>query len=232
MPALIPDTPIVERAIVEMTNAYRAKNNKGPVRAEPRLTRAARAYARFLARTKQFSHTADGREVGARISEAGYDWCTVGENLALHLDSRGFASRALAKKALEGWINSPSHRKNMLTSHVTEIGVGVVRAPDKDPKYISVQLFARPRSLEYEFQVSNATKQKVTYAFGGKRHTIDPHYAITHRACVPAEIKFQSIGTNQKPKSYKAHDGLLFQLQPDRSKSVNVKVTARTTVTD
>jgi hypothetical protein len=229
MPAVLPDTPAVEAAIIEFTNAYRGRQKLGTLKANPALTKAARTYAAFLAKSGQFSHTADGREAGDRITSAGYAWCQIGENLALHVDSRGFEARALAQKSVEGWINSPPHRANLVAPHMTEIGVGVARAPDRDPKFISVQLFARPQSMQVEFQISNATREPVAYSFGGEAHEIKPRYAVTHTSCNPGEISFDSFGSGFWPKKlsmrYEARDGLVYRLEPDAAGGVRVAVT-------
>ncbi len=228
MPAILPDTPVVEAAIIEMTNAFRGRQKLGTLKANANLTKAARAYAAYLAKSGAFSHTADGREAGDRITSAGYAWCQIGENLALHVDSRGFEARALAEKSVEGWINSPPHRANMVAPAMTEIGVGVARAPDKDAKFISVQLFARPQSLQYEFQISNTTQESVGYSFAGDEHEIKPHYAVTHSACNPNEISFESFGSWLWPKTlsmrYEARDGLVYRLEPDDAEGVRVEV--------
>ena len=206
MPAVLPDIPVVEAQIIEMTNAYRGRQKLGPLTASASLAKAARAYAAFLAKSGQFSHTADGREAGDRITSAGYQWCQV-----------------------EGWINSPPHRANLVAPNMTEIGVGVARAPDKDPKFISVQLFARPRSLQYEFQISNTTRESVSYSFGGEAHEITPRYAVTHSSCSPGEIRFDSFGSGLWPKKlslrYEARDGLLYRLEPDADGGVQIAVT-------
>ena len=137
-------------------------------------------------------------------------------------------SRDLAKKSVEGWINSQGHRENLLARDVTEIGVGVVRAPDKNPKYISVQLFARPKSLEYEFQISNTSKATVTYTFGGESHEIAPSYGITHTACNPGTLSFDKVGTGAQARSlslrYEAAGGLVYSLKPDKARGVRVDV--------
>jgi hypothetical protein len=224
MPAILPETPQVEVAIVEMTNAFRAKNNLQTVSPDPKLTKAARSYAAYLAKTDTFSHTADGREVGDRITSAGYTWCKVGENLAMHMDSRGFESRALAGKSVQGWINSPGHRQNMLAPHVTEIGVGVAKVAGKDPKFISVQLFARPQSLAYEFQISNTSKQTVSYRFDGESHEVQPSYAVTHTACTPGELVFDKAGGRKLSMRYQTSDGLVFVLKPDQVTGLRVDV--------
>lgn len=225
MPAVLPDTPTVEAAIIEMTNAYRGKQKLGALTANADLTKAARAYAAYLAKNGQFSHTADGRQAGDRIASAGYVWCQVGENLALHVDSRGFESRALAQKSVEGWINSPPHRANMVAPYMTDIGVGVARANNKDPKFISVQLFGRPQSLQYEFQISNTTKQSVSYSFAGEEHEVQPSYAVTHSACNPSEISFDTFGSKRLSIRYEALDGLVYKLKPDPTSDVRVEIT-------
>lgn len=225
MPAVLPDTPAVEAAIIELTNVYRGKQKLGALSANPDLTRAARAYAAYLAKYGQFSHTADGRQAGDRITSAGYAWCQVGENLALHVDSRGFESRALAQKSVEGWINSPPHRANMVAPYMTDIGVGVARAKDKDPKFISVQLFGRPQSLQYEFQVSNTTQTSVGYSFAGEAHDVAPSMAITHSACNPSEISFDSFGAKRLSMRYEALDGLVYKLKPDPAAGVRIEIT-------
>ena len=60
MAALVPDLPKVELQIVEMTNQVRREQNLNALRINAMLAKAARAYAERLARSGQFSHTADG----------------------------------------------------------------------------------------------------------------------------------------------------------------------------
>lgn len=219
MPAVLPDIPTVEAAIVEMTNAYRGRQQLAGLKPNDALAAAARAYAAFLAKSGEFSHTADGRGAGERIASTGYSWCQVGENLAMHVDSRGFRAEVLAERAVEGWINSPGHRANMVAPDVTEIGVGVASAPGRDPKFISVQLFARPKSLQYAFQISNATRQAVSYSFDGETHELRPSSAVTHTSCSPGEISFDRLSMR-----YEAKDGLVYMLKPDEERSVRIEV--------
>jgi hypothetical protein len=229
MSPALPDLPVVEAAVVEMTNAFRTSNKLRAVAPNDTLTKAARNYAALLAKMDAFSHTADGRQAGDRVTSTGYQWCTVAENLAMHLDSRGFESRDLARKSVEGWINSPSHKANLLAPHVTEVGVGVARAPGKDPKFISVQLFARPRALEYTFQISNSSKVPVTYAFGGETHEVEPHMAVTHTACMPDAVVFEKAGGRSVASRFAAADGTVYTLKPDPSLGVTVELSARET---
>lgn len=223
-----PDLPAVEQKIIELTNSARSEQKLGEVHANAQLTTAARAYAQYLASNNQFSHEADGRKASDRIGAAGYDWCTVGENLASLLDSAGFQTPDLARKSVEGWLNSPGHRQNMLAPFVTEIGVGVVKAPDKNPKYIAVQLFARPKSLAYAFQISNTTKETVTYTFNGETQAVEGHQGMQHEACVPSPLVFDKIGLGRDARSvearFEASDGLVYVLKPDKAKGLAVEI--------
>jgi Cysteine-rich secretory protein family len=231
MTPTLPDVPAVETQIIAMTNTFRASNKLGGVKANAALTAVARAYASYIAKNGKLSHTADGREAGDRISSGGYAWCEIGENLASFLDSRGFTSTDLAKSSVEGWINSPGHRKNMVAEHVTEIGVGVAQAPGDKPKFIAVQVFARPKSLEYEFQISNAANVAVSYTFGGETQTIEPHYANTHTSCIPSALTFESAGKGAAAKAlsgrYQAADGVVYVLNPDKILGVKVGIEKR-----
>jgi hypothetical protein len=118
----------------------------------------------------------------------------VAENLAMNLDSRGFETRVLARDAVEGWKNSPGHRANMLQPAVTEIGVAVARAPDQDPKFISVQLFGRPEALKVEFRIENRAGQEVRYVLGEETHTLPVRGIVTHTDCNPEQLTFDKAG--------------------------------------
>lgn len=215
-----PDLPQVEIAIVEMTNAIRQQHNLSAVEPDPELAEAARGYAKYLATSTQFSHSADGRQPSDRAKDAGYEPCSVAENLSSNLDTRGFETRQLAREAVQGWLNSPGHRKNLLAEHVTDIGVAVAKAPGEE-RYISVQMFGRPYELAYRFRVNNASGQTVTYAFLGETYEIKPRYSSRHTACVPGEIMFRKADSNDVIARYKARDGDIFVL---RRRNEGVKV--------
>jgi uncharacterized protein YkwD len=231
MAALTPDLHQTELAIVEMTNAARARQKLAPVRINPTLTGAARAYGQYMARTKTFSHTADGRSAADRATAAGYAYCMISENLSSNLDSRGFATRDLARQAVEGWLNSPGHRQNMLAPYATETGVAVVQVPDRNPKFVTVQLFGRPQSLSYEFQISNDSKTTVSYTFGGETTEIGPHSSTIHTSCEPSAVVFTPPRPAQFAPGvkgrYEARDGQLYTLTSDDKSRLQITVGKR-----
>lgn len=190
----LPDLPRTEIAIIELTNAFRRSERLGLVKSSPELTATARAFAQYLARTGKFAHEADGRQPADRAKAHGYLFCMVAENLAQFLDSRGFTHQSLASQMMDGWKASPGHRKNLVAEHVTDIGVGLARVPDKNPKYVSVQLFGRPAHLKTEFVIENAAGTAVTYSIAGQGHSIGPRYRVTHTSCGPSPITFERAG--------------------------------------
>jgi hypothetical protein len=189
----LPDLPQTELAIVELTNAFRQDQNLAPVKPNPTLAKAAKAFAAYLASTGRFGHTVDGRQPADRTQAAGYVHCIVAENLAMNQDSRGFATRALAEQAVTGWKNSPPHRAAMLNPNVTEIGVGIVKGPESAPKFLSVQLFGRPDSFKYTFVVENRSGTDIQYAFRGETVDVPKSIAVTQSACTPETIAFMTI---------------------------------------
>jgi Cysteine-rich secretory protein family len=189
----LPDLPQTEIAIVEMTNAFRKENRLGEVKPNAALAAAARAFAEYLARTGKFAHEADGREPADRATAQGYRYCLVAENLALNLDSRGFETRQLAGDVLKGWKDSPGHRANLLQATATEIGVAVVRAPDRNPKFLSVQLFGRPEALKVTFRIENRSGNTVHYRLGSDAQALPPRTIVTQTDCGMEPLGFDGV---------------------------------------
>jgi len=218
----LPDLPQTEIAIVEMTNAFRKDNKLAALKPNAALAAAARAFADYLGKSGKFAHEADGRQPAQRAEAQGYRYCTVAENLALNLDSRGFETKELARKAVEGWKASPGHRANMLRPHVTEIGVAVVRAPDRDPKFISVQLFGRPDSLKVTFRIENRAGAEVRYKLGEEAAFLSPRTIATYTRCEPDKLIFEKAGP--AAQSHEPREGDRYVVRAGTSGAIAVDV--------
>jgi cysteine-rich secretory family protein len=219
MPVL-PDLPQTEVAILEMTNAFRKEHNLTTLKPNAALAAAARVFAAYLGKTGKFGHEADGREPHERAEAAGYRYCLVAENLAFNLDSRGFETAKLARDVVEGWKTSPGHRANLLEKSVTEIGVGVVRAPDRHPKFISVELFGRPETLKLNFSIENRTALAVAYRLGEESDTIPARARVSHTSCAagPLVIERAAPAGGLEPRN-----GDTFVLSPGPGGSIKVE---------
>ena len=103
--------------VVRLTNVERAKAGLPPLKLNNQLLAAAQDHSNDMAQDDFFSHTgADGSSVGDRVRNSGYQYSTTGENIA--------AGQTTPAQVVEGWMNSPGHRANILNPNYTEIGVG------------------------------------------------------------------------------------------------------------
>lgn len=221
-----PDLPQTETAIIEMTNTFRKASALQEVKPNTALAAAARAFADYLARAGKFAHDADGRKPEERVLAHGYSYCLVAENLAWNLNSRGFESRQLAGEVVEGWKVSPGHRRNLLLRDATEIGVAVVRVPDKSPKFLSVQLFGRPESLKVTFSIQNQSNMAVSYSLGTETDLLSPRETVTHTDCDPRLLTFDKPGDKpgQGPARFTPRNGDRFVIRARAGRGIAVDV--------
>jgi uncharacterized protein YkwD len=111
----------------------RVRHGLDRLRRNIRLDTAARRHAADMVRRKYFSHyTPAGRDVADRARRAGYirsdcSW-RVGEVLAW-----GVAGRSTAAATVRAWMDSPTHRRILVSSRYSDLGVGTVAGtPDRD----------------------------------------------------------------------------------------------------
>ena len=79
------------------------------------------------------AHTWDG-EPWDRATRAGYQWATFAENVATVSSSVTPAASAIAQSTVDGWMNSPPHRQNILTAGYVDTGVGCVVGRPASPR--------------------------------------------------------------------------------------------------
>jgi len=97
-----------------------------PLTIDLRLVEAARLHSQDMATNNFFDHVgSDGSLFWQRIELAGYSYSRASENIAA-----GYATPA---DVVDGWMNSPGHRANILDAGVTEIGLGYVYDPTDAP---------------------------------------------------------------------------------------------------
>ncbi|WP_340384557.1 CAP domain-containing protein [Streptomyces sp. SS7] len=103
--------------VVELTNRERTRSGLRPLAVDPLLTRAAQAHCADMVARAFYSHTSpDGTQPWDRAAAAGSTRRTIGENIA--------CGQRSAAEVVEGWMNSPGHRANILKAAFTHIGVG------------------------------------------------------------------------------------------------------------
>lgn len=97
-------------------NTLRARHGLAPLGTDPTLTRIARGHAEDMTRNRFFGHvSSDGRTIADRTRQANYRYCHVAENLAMGQGS--------FEEVLDQWMNSPSHRRNLMQRNVDDFGL-------------------------------------------------------------------------------------------------------------
>jgi uncharacterized protein YkwD len=117
--------PQLGAATLCLLNAERTTRGLTALRENPLLTQASQAYSEQMVGQQFFAHiTPDGVNLAQRLRSVGYVTgaaFVVGENLAW-----GIGGQSTPAGIVLGWMNSPSHRDNVLRPDFREIGIGVV----------------------------------------------------------------------------------------------------------
>ena len=114
-----------QQRIIDEVNRQRVAGGCGRVTANARLTRAAQLHSEDQAEHDTMSHDgSDGSTPWDRARRAGYDRA-IGENVAA-----GYRDVAAV---MEGWMNSPGHRANIMNCDAKAIGVGLANSDDGTP---------------------------------------------------------------------------------------------------
>ncbi len=109
-----------EGQMLAMVNAERAKVGAVALTMDPNLQVVARAHARDMLERGYFSHyTPEGLSPFDRMAAAHITYTYAGENLAFSPN---------VTLSMQGLMNSPGHRENILNPHFGKIGVGVIDA--------------------------------------------------------------------------------------------------------
>ncbi len=111
-------------------NQSRRANGEAPLRFNRKLGQAAMVHACDMGVNDFFDHRGtDGSRPAARVRNAGYNNCIVAENIAW-----GYPR---SEQIVNGWLNSPGHRRNMLHPRIEEFGVGISQTA-KGPYWVLV----------------------------------------------------------------------------------------------
>jgi len=110
---------ISAQRVLALTNEVRQQYNLPIVQKDSLLDKAAQEKAEDMFKNKYFGHfSPTGVSPWHWIDKSGYDYYYAGENLAMNfLDT---------EEVIKGWLNSPSHRENLLNKDYKDMGIAVV----------------------------------------------------------------------------------------------------------
>ena len=112
--------------VLVAVNRFRLSHGLMPLRESEALDRSAREHSLEMGRLGYFGHpsaagTSFWRRIGSYYPSGGHGYWSVGENLLWR--SPGVS----AGRALEMWIASPEHLRNLLATRWRRIGISAVR---------------------------------------------------------------------------------------------------------
>lgn len=153
------DTKKLEQKIHELINKERTENGLTPLKLNQKISDIARQHSQDMADRNYFEHDSpEGKSFEDRYKENNFNceivisesstelitetaneitteittetlYATGAENISF---TEGYTGEdTIAKTMVDGWMNSPGHRKNILTSYFESEGIGVVKTGNK-----------------------------------------------------------------------------------------------------
>ena len=160
----------IEIWVIQFTNVVREENGLAPLIPNADVSSIAREHSHNMARLNLLEHEIAGKDPSDRALDAGYTCRAyradgsytygLSENIYEHprvtywsgTTSMGISqwrpttysrdSRAMAQNLVDGWMDSPGHRENILNPYNRRIGVGVAIGAEEEYGYISETVFA------------------------------------------------------------------------------------------
>jgi len=129
---------IAPERVIELTNQQRLEQGLSPLSLNPTLSQAAQLKAGDMFAFNYWAHNSpSGRDPWSFFKEAGYGYLYAGENLA-----RDFMT---SEAVVNAWMNSSSHKENILNGRYNETGLAVVDGTLNGVETtLVVQLFGSP----------------------------------------------------------------------------------------
>ncbi|MBD3868233.1 MAG: CAP domain-containing protein [Acidobacteria bacterium] len=128
----------MEQAVLERINAIRTERGLAGLKPVKNLAMVARTHSRNMVDRDFLSHSDPlGTRPAGRVKASGIDFQGVAENITMnnHPD-------APAVQAVQDWMDSPGHRRNILNGDFRATGIGL--AVSDDGRYFFTQLFLVP----------------------------------------------------------------------------------------
>jgi uncharacterized protein YkwD len=139
-------------SVLQRVNEVRAENGLQPLRLSVSLSHAAAAHTREMVAAGYFGHeSSDGSPFWKRVKRfygtKGFAAWSVGENLI-------WGSPVLSSDdTVNGWLESPEHRANLLSPNWREVGLAATHVPsapgtfgDRETTVVTADFGARSRS--------------------------------------------------------------------------------------
>jgi len=186
--------------LVSMTNSARAHEGLGSLTVNSQLSSAAMAKAQDMLANQYFSHTSpSGKTPWDFIKDAGYSYSYAGENLAI-----GYTD---ASELFTAWMNSSTHRANIINPNFREIGIAVISGTyEGQETMIVAQEFGTPQgSGEVASENSTPEPNSATPEPGAPSSSAPASQALKSFSFIQDKSSFN-------PRSIFAGEDVIFQV--------------------
>ncbi len=218
---------ILPAVIVDLTNSERAHGAIGTLTRSTVLDSAAKLKAEDMAKNAYFAHySPSGVSPWFWFDKVSYNFIHAGENLAIHFSDSG--------DVVDAWMDSPTHRANIMNGNFTEIGVGTAKGQyEGESTVFVVQLFGTPSAVvntpviakapvvekvaepeilgEATTQKENTAREENTTLFVEENPVVEPVVASSSEVVVTEEtiIKPETVPEEDVPTRVELPDGTL-----------------------
>jgi len=129
---------ITANSLLEQTNKVRAQNGEQPLVLNDKLGQAAYLKVTDMFSDQYWAHDApDGTAPWKWFGDVGYNYDSAGENLAKNFST--------TSATMEAWMNSSSHRDNILNPNYSEVGFAIMDGTlSGKPASLVVALYGTP----------------------------------------------------------------------------------------
>jgi len=151
---------ILPAVIVDLTNTERSGVALGQLTRNTTLDAAAQLKAQHMAEKEYFAHfSPEGVSPWFWFAQADYNFVHAGENLAIHFTD--------TEELVDAWMDSPTHRANIMNGDYTEIGIGTAEGRFEGYKTVYVvQLFGAPAVAQAAEPVAPAQPEPASEVVG------------------------------------------------------------------
>jgi len=187
---------ISAQRVLALTNEVRQQYNLPIVQEDSLLDKAAQEKAQDMLENKYFDHfSPTGISPWYWIDKSGYDYYYAGENLAMNfLDS---------EEVIDGWLNSPSHKENLLNKDYKDIGIAVLSGDFNNEginRILVVQMFG------------SKTKPSIPIAMAQTPDAEEP--VVPEKIIVPEEISNDEEVLSETTKTTETTETTETTIQP------------------
>lgn len=145
-------TDISVQRLLDLTNSKRQQQGLSALSLNEKLSKAAFSKGESMFAKNYWAHNApDGTTPWYFIRQAQYDYVYAGENLA-----RGFTK---SDDIIEAWMESPTHKENMLSPNYRDIGFAVLEGKlMEEQTTLVVEMFGNTESVPLAKQTETLPK--------------------------------------------------------------------------